>query len=48
MEGSSVALSPLEPWADVSIEPLTCRNGQPANCYVTDRGQPLSRAVLVR
>ena len=27
-KGSSVALWPLEPWADVGIEPLTCQNDQ--------------------
>ncbi len=48
MEEASVALSPLEQWADVGIESLTCRNGQPTNCYATDREKPLSRAVLVR
>ncbi len=48
MEEASGALSPLEQWADVGIEPLTCQNGRPANYYVTDLEQPLSRAVLVR
>ena len=43
MEEASVALSPLEQWADVGIEPLTCRNGQPTNYYATDREKPLSR-----
>ncbi len=41
-----MAISPLEPWADVGIKPLTCRNRPDHNRCVTEpRAAPFARCA---